>query len=280
MDQRTLAPELFHSRLIPAAAALYALGGILGIPVLFLLFDPEYAGLLRNELLLSGISSGLAAWQLIHAAVMAAACVCPLLVASGLCLTIAGRQVPGMSLLSRTSQGLLWAVNGSSVLVLLYLIYRVGAYTLFCFTRDEGLYLFYATMVPESVMVVQAWLLWKKLREFLSCAGDTTASIAYTLASGKLDNCPIPGFTATGLMILAVFGFALSLDQIFSITIVSSYTGDYYALVTASHIGQYLSAGCLFLGALANVCLSAFLRRYNRTYERAVYYARKKKLTQ
>ena len=279
MDQRTLAPNLFRSRFAPAAAVLYTLGGLLGVAVVCLLFDPEYRALLVRELLLSGISSGIGAWQLINTAVTVISCFCPLLVALGLWSIILGKHNIGMRLLSHTAQGLLYIVNATSLMALAYLIYRIVAYTLFCFGRNEGIYLLYATMLPESVMIVQAWFLWKKLREFLDCAGDTVASIHYTLTSGKLDSCPIPGFTAKGFLILAIFGFILSVDQIFSITIVYSYADDHYALVTAAHPGQYLSALCLLLGAIANVCMFAFLRHYNRTYERAVYYERKKKRT-
>jgi len=277
LDQRTMAPGLFRSRLAPAAAILYSLAGISGIPVVCYLFNQEYRTLLVNELLLSGISTGIGAWQLINITVSAISCFCPLLMALGLWSAIGGQKVFGMRILSCTAQGLLYGVNISSLLALLYLIYRVITFILFCFSRNEGIYLFYATMLPESVMIVQAWFLWKKLREFLNCAGDTTASIAYTLTSGKLDSCPIPGFTAKGFLILAIFGVILSIDQIFSVTIVYSYANDHYALVTASHPGRYLSALCLLTGAAANVCLSLFLRFYNRTYERAVYYARKQK---
>lgn len=278
MDQRTLAPNLFRSRLIPGAAVFYTLAALLGIPGIFLLFDRSYGDLWVQDMMLGGITSGLTAWRLIHFAVVVFSFLCPLIMAAGLWLTIGKRTVPGMRLMSAMSQVLLFTVNVTGLMALIYMIFRVIRYIAICIPVNEGIYLIYATMLPEAVMILQAWFLWKKLREFFDSFYGTAASITYTLTSGKLDSQPIPSFTATGFLILSIFGFLLIADELFTLTIVQSYVQDHYKILIASHPGQYFAAATLLCGAVANILMSLFLRRYNRSHERAVYYFRKNKM--
>lgn len=277
MDQHTLAPDLFRSRLVPGAAIFYTLAAISGLPGIILLFHKPYGDLWLNEMILGGITSGLAAWRLIHSAVVIFSFLCPLIMAVGLWLTLQKKTISGMRLLSAMAQWLFYGVNATGILALIYLIFRVVRYTAYCIPLNEGIYLLYATMLPEAVMVLQAWFLWKKLREFLDSFSDTAASITYTLSSGKLDSQPIPGFTATGFLVLAIFGVLCAIDELFTLTIVQSYVQDYYKILVASHPGQHLAAVSLISGAAANILMSLYLRYYNRTYERAVYYFRKNK---
>lgn len=277
MDQRTLAPNLFRSRLIPGAAVFYTLAALFGIPGIILLFNESYGDLWLREMILGGITSGLAAWRLIHSAVVIFSFLCPFIMAIGLWLTIGKRTVPGMQLLSIMAQWLLYAVNATGLMALVYMIFRVVRYIALCIPLNEGIYLIYATMLPEAVMILQAWFLWKKFREFLDSFYGSAASITYTLTSGKLDSQPIPGFTATGFLVLAIFGFLLIIDELFTLTIVESYVQDYYKILVASHPGQYFSAATLLCGSIANILMSLYLRYYNRTHERAVYYFRKNK---
>lgn len=277
MDQRTLAPDLFRSRLIPGAAIFYTLAALFGTPGIVLLFSKSYNELWLREMMLGGITSGLAAWRLIHSAVVVFSFLCPVITSTGLWLTIRKRTIPGMQLLSTMAQWLLYGVNATGLMALIYMIYRVVRYTAYCIPLNEGIYLLYATMFPESVMILQAWFLWKKLREFLDSFYGSAASITYTLTSGKLDSQPIPGFTATGFVVLAIFGILLTVDELFTLTIVQSYVQDYYKILVASHPGQYFAAATLLCGAIANILMSLYLRYYNRTHERAVYYFRKSK---
>ena len=124
-------------------------------------------------------------------------------------------------------------------------------------------------------MVAQAWFLWKTLRKFLEAFMDTAASMTYTLYSGKLDTFPTPGFTATGFLILSVFGIVLAFDRIFTVTIVYDYLAAYYKILSAAHWSQYFSGITLLCGAAANILISIYLHRYNRLHERALYYARR-----
>lgn len=275
MDQRTLAPELFRSSLIPTAACFYSLAALCGIPGLVLVFSPSAAALWQEEMALSGITSGLAAWRLIDMAVSFFSCICPILMATGLWLSMRKKPLPGMKLISALPY---WLFHGTTVtggMALAYLIFRTVRYVAYCATKNEGLYLLYTAAIPEALMVTQAWFLWKKLRDFLESFSDTSASITYTLASGKLDSCPIPSFTATGFWILAVFGVILALNRIFTMTIVYSYPNAYYKLLTATHWSQYLAFATLLSGAVANILIALYLRRYNRLHERALYYAKK-----
>ena len=277
MDQKTLAPDLFCSPVIFAAAAFYTLAALLGIPGLILLFDSSYTQLWYNDMLHSGITSGLAAWRLIDIAVICFSCVCPAVISVGLWLTVGKKTVPGMNMISSLAQWLFRGTTVTGAVALAYLIFRTVRYVAYCATKNEGLYLLYTAIVPEALMVTQAWFLWKKLREFLDAFSDTTVSIAYTLSSGKLDPYPTPSFAVTGLLILAVFGFVLAADAVFTVTIAYSYPNAYYKLLTATHWGQYCAGLTLFFGAVANVLTARYLRRYNRLRERAIFFARKQK---
>ena len=196
--------------------------------------------------------------------------------AAGLWLVMCKKSLPGMKLISALPHWLFQGTTVTGAMALAYLIFRTVRYVAYCATKNEGLYLLYTAAIPEALMVTQAWFLWKKLRDFLDSFSDTAASITYTLVSGKLDSCPIPVFTATGLWILAVFGIVLALDRIFTVTIVYSYPNAYYKLLTATHWSQYLAFATLLSGAVANILLSLYLRRYNRLHERALYYAKKR----
>jgi len=275
LDQRTLAPELFRSRLIPGAACFYTLAALCGIPGLVLLLSPSATAFWQEEILLSGITSGLAAWRLIDIAVTIFSCICPAIMAAGLWLAVGKKTLPGMKLISALPQWLFHGTTITGAMALAYLIFRSIRYIAYCATKNEGLYLLYTAIIPEALMVTQAWFLWKKLRDFLESFSDSAASITYTLVSGKLDSCPIPGFTATGFWILAIFGIVLAADRIFTMTIVYSYPNAYYKLLTATHWSQYFAFATLLSGAVANILTALYLRRYNRLHERALYYAKK-----
>lgn len=275
MDQRTLAPELFRSPLIPAVACFYTLAALCGLPGICFALTPSASALWLEEMTLSGITSGLAAWRLIDIAVSFFSCICPAVMAAGLWLTLNNKPLPGMKLLSALPHRLFQATTVTGAMALAYLIFRAVRYIAYCSTKNEWLYLLYITAIPEALMVTQAWFLWKTLRKFLECFSDTAASINYTLVSGKLDSSPIPGFTATGLLILACFGIVLAADRLLTVTIVYSYPNAYYKLLTAAHWSQYLAFVTLLSGSIANILLSIFLRRYNRLHERALYYAKK-----
>lgn len=277
MYQKALAPDLFRSRLIPFAAVFYTLAALCGIPGLLLLFNSSYTQLWYQEMLLSGITSGLAAWRLIDIAVTFFSFVCPAVMSIGLWLTIRKNTLPGMNLLTAMARCLFHGTTVTGAMALIYLIYRSVRYIAYCTTKNEGIYLLYTALIPEALMVLQAWFLWKKLREFLDAFGDTAISITYTLTSGKLDPYPAPNFAITGLVILAVFGFFLAMDEVFTVTIAYNYPNAYYKLLTATHWGQYFAGFTLFAGAAANVLTALYLRRYNHLRERAIFFARKQK---
>lgn len=275
MDQRTLAPDLFRCSFVPGAACFYTAAALCGIPGITLFFDPAATELWYREMLSSGITSGLAAWRLIFMAVNLFACVCPAIMAAGLWLNLKNQHVAGMKYLTSLPQWLLHGTTITGAVALAYLIFRSVRYIAYCATKNEGLYLLYTSIIPEALMVTQAWFLWKTLRKFLECFSDTAASINYTLVTGKLDSMSTPGFTVTGLLILAAAGIVIAFDRIFTVTIVYDYLAPYYKIIAASHWSQYAAAATLFFGAVANILLALFLRRYNRLHERALYYARK-----
>ena len=79
------------------------------------------------------------------------------------------------------------------------------------------------------------------------------------------------------LLILGIVGLVLSVDRMITMTIESDGFKQYYAFLVASHPGQWLSAATLFFGGIGDLLLSSYLKLYNRTSERTVFYAQRGK---
>lgn len=274
----SVTPGMFRSALIPVAAVLCALAALLGLPGVVLLFSPDYADFLVRDMVAGGISSAqvLQTWQIINSAVTLIGCVCPGVMAVGLLITLGGKPARGMGMLSNAAQWLRYGVTGAGVIVLCVFVFKFVRYVIVCLGANEGLYLIYAMVISEGLMFVLAWFLFKLTRRFLDCACDSAASIAYTLSTGKLDTVSIPGFTATGFLILSVFCVAYALNQIFTVTIVENYIQSYYKLLVAAHPAQYAAAASFLCSAAASVLLFVCLRRYKRSCERALFDSRKR----
>ena len=236
-----------------------------------LLFDPDYAEILRSQLISSGIMapSALNTWYVINTSITILCFLCPAV--TGLCIWMAlrGKSAQAMNLLSSALQGLLWGVYGSAVLVLGLFLYRLIAYIIMVLPMNEAAYLLYSLLVSEGLMAVQAFLLFLLIRKFLNSAVDTVTSIGYTLSSGKLDTMTIPPLTALGLFLLGCVCLVLASDKLFTVTIVQAYSGDYYSLLVGAHPGQLLAAATLLSGALGDFLLALWLKDYSRICERA-----------
>lgn len=271
-------PGTFRSPLIPASVALCLLAALLGMPGVVLLFSPDYAAYIVQDMVAGGISSAqvLRTWQVIHSGITVIGFLCPAVVAVGLLIALRGNTARGMGVLSKAAQWLVHGVNGTGVIVLCIFAFSFIRYIVQCLGSNEGLYLIYAMVISEGLMLVLACFLFRCLRRFLDCACDSLASIAYTLVTGKLDNVSIPGFTATGFLILSVFCVGYALNQIFTVTIIENYIQSYYKLLVATHPAQYAAAASSICSAAGNVLLSVWLRRYKRNCERTLFQSRKR----
>lgn len=127
-------------------------------------------------------------------------------------------------------------------------------------------------------MASLAAFLFFQLRKFLNALSDGTASMAYSFATGKLDDRAIPGRMASGFSWLAVGCLLLAARRLVTLTIVQDYVQSYYKIELAAHPGQLFAAASLMLCAGADVLLAVCLRRYKRQCEWALHLQRKEKL--
>lgn len=269
----------FKSVLAPAAAVLYTLSALLAVAGVGLLFDAEYAALLVRDRINGGIvlGSSLNTWYLIDTTITVLSLLCPAVMAAGLWAVLRGRITGGMKAVTALLQGLLWAVYGSAIVALgIFVVGMVRSIAVYL-RYNEGAYYVYGLLVTEGLMAVQAWLIWLVLRKFLRESADCAYSIAYTLSSGKLDSVPIPAFPRLGLVILAAVQLVLAWDCAFTLMYVQKNARTYYELLVASHPGRYLAAATLVTGAVGDLLLSAYLRKYNRICERTRFQANRLK---
>lgn len=281
MKNRTVPaqPELFRSPLLAPAAGLYVLGALFGLSAVAALFLPGALSVLTEDLVRGGITerSSLQTWTVIHVGVMLAGFVCAACMAAGLIFE-RRRKGLGLDVLHRCAQGLLWAVYGSGACVLAVMIWRMVRYLWACLWADAGIYLAYIMVVPEGVMIAQAVGMFILVRRFLNSACDVSASMAYARLSGKLDSFTIPGFCSTGFILTAVLNAFLALERLTTVTIIEDYAGDYYSLLLAEHPVLMFTAVMFACGAIANLLMGLYLKRYKRNTERLVFRSMKESL--
>lgn len=266
---------MFRSRLLPAAAIFLGIGAAMGLLSLLYLLDPGYPTALMEKILISGIrtASALQVWTLVHLAVTAVCFLGPTVTLIGMILCFRGKYARGLNFLSNSASFALKSIHVTSAIALSVFLFRAGRYLLGLIGRGDWLYQLFASFVMEGLMVVQAVFLYRMLCRFLDACDGAAASMGYTLSSGFLDPGSIPAFASTGLTILGVLGIALSVDRLVTMTIGSDGIRQFYTFVWAAHPGQWLAAGSLLFGGIGDLLLSAYLKFYNRTSERALFYA-------
>lgn len=271
--------DIFRSPLVPAAAVLYSLATLLGIVGVVLLFDRDFARLLTEDLVLSGFTdaSSVQTWTVINTGITLVCFLCPCVTAACLWAAIAGNRLRGILTLSRATQWLLYGVNGGGILTAVIFVVRFVLYIIVNIRTPMAAYSLLALFLFEIPMAAQAAFLFHLLRKFLNCVMDSATGIACALASGKPEQCSIPGFTATGFLILGIITLLLSIDRVFTLTIVPHNIQDYFAILVAEHPGMWLSGGNLLAIAAGNFLLHLYLRRCKRDTERWAFYANRLK---
>ena len=274
MKNRTIPapPELFRSPLPLCAAGLYALGALFGLVAVGALFLPGSVSFLTEDLGRGGITdpSSLRTWTVIHVGVIGVGFVCAVCMAVGL-IAEYRKKGQGLDLLHECARWLLWAVYGSGACVLALMIWKLVRYLWACLWVDDGIYLAYVMLVPEAVMIAQAVGMFFLVRRFLDSACGCTISMAYTRVCGKLDSYTIPGFCSTGFLLAGAVNGYLALERMTTVTIIEDYGGDYYSILLAAHPVLVFTAGMFACGAVANVLMGLYLKRYKRDAERLVF---------
>lgn len=279
-EKNHIAAQGLRSPLVGFIAAFCALAAALGIPGMVMLFDGGYRSYLREDMIMGGITSGqvLQNYIMIHGVILAVAVICSAALLVCVLRALRGRAAGSLSMISTGAQWLVWVVNGVGILLSVLYVYRFIRYAIMCYSIRDGLYPFYAMVISELLMGALAGVVFFRIRNFLNCVCDSSASMAYTLSTGKLDSCSIPGFTATGFLLLGVLCLLLAADQFATVTVAYDYIRGYYKLVISEHPVQLCTAACFFCCAVADILLFAYLKRYKRICERALYEARKKVL--
>ena len=240
------------------------------------MFSPEYRLLLIRDLVDSGIqdTSSLFTWQWINSCITVLICVLPTIMAAGMFLCRRGRQIRGIGILTTAAQWLLWIMYALGCGAVLLFLFRFVRFLILNAASPQGVVAIYSMVISEGLMAVIAVFLFVLLHRFLNSCIDSGTSIAYTLATGKLDNRSIPALTATGFGILGILEIFLALNRLFTVTAVINVVRSYYKITVADHPGLWSEAICLVMGSIGNFLLARYLKQYKKTTEQAIFAAR------
>lgn len=245
------------------AAVLYSLGAMLGLAALIILCLPGSVSVLMVDLVDGGVvdASAIATWTVINIGLLIVGTVCAACMAVCMLMERRGKG-DGLDLMHNACRVLLVLVKAGGVIALIVMVWRLGRYLLNCEWADTGIYDAYGLLLAEGIMIAQAVGMFCLLLRFLNRACDTAASMAYTRASGKLDDRSIPGFCANGVLLLTAVNGYLAWDWLASLRV-----EDQLRIVMATHPMMVL-AGCMFAcAAVANLLIGIFLKQYKRTTE-------------
>ena len=268
---------LYRSRLPKWFAVCFSVAAVLALPGVILLFNREYQSFLIQDIYLSGIIEASAAntWHFIESLITVVHFLCCAALACGLVLALTSRFHLGIHFLSAAAKWLLYGLHGGGILALCVLVFRLIRYIFFAIQINGGSYLILITVLSEGLMVAAAFLVYTLLRRFLNTSLDNIVSIGYTISSGKLDSHSISSFPSSGLIALAVICLVLSVNHVYTLTIVDSFPQDYYKILIAERPGQYLAAASLVFCAIGNLLTAIYLRQYKRKDEQFRYSLRK-----
>ncbi len=256
-----VAPETFHSRLIPAATFFYGLAALLGLAGVVCILIPESVGVLVEDLVAGGITeaSAIRTWKLIHVVLTVIAFVWPTVFAAGYILVLRKQPGKGLIMLCGVFEWLVKILKALKTVLIVIFIYRVIRYAVLVLPKNEGMYYLYAMFVSEALMLIIVGTLYVLLQRFLNCICDSAASIADTLENARLSERSIPGFAATGFVIFSLIGAFFGLDRMFTMIIVQGYRSSHYAFLTAQHPLLLLSGAAMISSALGGLLSAIYL---------------------
>lgn len=254
----------FASKLVPIATVLFGVAAVCGALAVGSLFHPASIPAVIRDLELGKIYDPTAqmTWLVIYIAVTAINCIGTAVLSVGMFQSLRGNHYAGMDLMYKFSEWTLKVVVISGYVVLPYFILRAGRYTYLCVSVQEGLVPLMSMLLMEGLMGAQAWILHKKLRQFLECSMDTTASIGYTLGSGKLTAPTIPAFSVTGFLILAIVDAGIAVDRFFTMIHIQKNLSVIYKFPLTTDPVQILSGLSFVFAAVGSIVLYFYLRRY------------------
>ena len=154
----SVSPDFLHSRLIPAAAIAYILSAVTGLAGVLFLLLPGSGQTMMQDMFMGGITdrSALMTWQVINIAITV---ICFLwAVMMSLCLigSLTGRAGKGLNLVYHSSRICVKVLDIAGICALALLVYKLAAYIIRNFNLNDWLYLVYAMLISEALMVVMA----------------------------------------------------------------------------------------------------------------------------
>lgn len=271
MNRKTVTVEkgTFRSPLVPIIATLFAVAAVCGLAALGTLFHPASLPAVLHDMEVAQIydASAQTTWLVLYIGVTAVNCFGTLVLSLGLFLVLAGRHYRGMDLLYNSATGLRFVLIGSGVAALVYFVFKAGRYTFMCLQSIGGMVPLYAMVVMEGLMLVFAWIVFTKLRQFLECSIDTAASIGYTLSAGKLNAPTIPAFSAIGFLIFAIVDVVLAVDRFITFSFKQMNLNLIFTIPVSKEPVQVLSGLSFGFAAIGSVLMFIYLRGYKRKSE-------------
>lgn len=263
-------PKTFRSWLIPAATILYSLAALCGLASVICMLLPGEIGTMVEDLIAGGIteSSAIRTWKMIHIIITVLAFACPALMSVGYGMTLRGKPGTGLILLCDVFEWLLKIIKWIVKILIAVLIFRLIRYAVLVLPKNEGMYLLYAMLVSEALMLIVSGTLYVMLCRFLDSLCDSAAGIADTLENSRLSGRSIPKFAATGFLVFGLLALFFGLDRMFTMVIVQEYRSSHYAFLTAQQPLLILSGGALILGALGNMLSAFYLYGFKRKSEK------------
>lgn len=272
-------PKTFYSWLIPVATALYGIAALCGLAGCVSMLLPGSLNALVEDLVAGGITeaSAIRTWKLIHVILTVIAFAAPFALTVGYGFAVCKQPGKGLVMLCDIFEWALKIIKIIAKVLIVVLIFRIVRYALQVLPKDEGMYLMYAMLVSEALMLIVAGTLYVLLSHFLDRFCDSAASIADTLENGRLSGRSIPKYAATGFLLFGLLALFFGLDRMYTMVIVQEYRSSHYAFLMAEHPLMILSGAALIAGALGNILSAFYLYGFKRKSEK-IYHTHKEKL--
>ena len=272
-------PKTFHSWLIPVATVLYGIAALCGLSGSVSMLMPGSLDALVEDLIAGGITeaSAIRTWKLIHVILTLVAFAAPSVLTVGYGFAVCKQPGKGLVMLCDVFEWVLKILKIVVKVLLAVLVYRIIRYAVQVMPKDEGMYLMYAMLVSEALMLIVAGTLYVLLCHFLDRLCDSASGIADTLENHRLSGRSIPKYAATGFLLFGLLALFFGLDRMFTMVIVQEYRSSHYAFLMAEHPLLILSGASLVCGALGNLLSAFYLYGFKRKSEK-IYHANKEKL--
>lgn len=268
MNHQTISvdKDTFRSPLPPIAAGAFAVAALSGAAALATLFFPASIPAILHDMELGQIYDPTAqrTWLVVYIALTAVNFLAALMLSSGMFQILCGRKSNGADLLYNSAKWALLGLNITGAIILPYFVFRAIRYifALMQMGIANAMVPLYSMVLSEGLMLAVSCFAFVKLRRFLNCLMDASASIGYTLVSGKLKAPSIPGFAASGFLFLGLIDAVIAMDRFFTFIHRQINYNDYFYFPLSEDPVQIFSGLSFACAALGSILLFFYLRSY------------------